>query len=73
MLAKLEQRKDRLGISLRSLAAELGISPTLLSLVMNGRRKPSKGLSTAIRRWFSQAYRHKPSQCPKHDIRSIYR
>jgi len=42
MLSKIKARQEYIGLSLRSLSKELEVSPTLLSLVLNGKRKPSK-------------------------------
>ena len=51
MLEKLEARQQRLNLSLRALAIELSVSPTLLSLVLNRKRRPSKKLRLIIQRW----------------------
>ena len=51
MLRKLELRRVAFGISVRQLAKDLGISHTLLSLVLNGHRPPSKALTRTIRAW----------------------
>jgi len=51
MLEKLEARQQRLKLSLRALAIELSVSPTLLSLVLNRKRRPSKKLQLIIQRW----------------------
>ena len=51
MLTKIERRRTALGLSVRQLSRELGVSHTLLSLVLNGHRKPSKGFRESMRTW----------------------
>ena len=51
MLTKIRSRQENLGLSLRGLAKQLEVSPTLLSLVLSGKRKPSKALSQKLSKW----------------------
>ncbi len=51
MLTKIRSRQENLGLSLRGLAKQLEVSPTLLSLVLSGKRKPSKALSRKLSKW----------------------
>ena len=53
MLERLEQRQTRIGLSGRALATELGVSQTLLSLVLGRKRPPSKRLRSAMRKWLA--------------------
>jgi transcriptional regulator with XRE-family HTH domain len=46
--ARLRERRERRGLSLRKLAAELGISPSALSQIETGRSRPTVGTLYAI-------------------------
>ena len=51
MLEQIDSRRISLGLSVRQLALQLGVAPSLLSMVLNGRRRPSKRLSRILQRW----------------------
>lgn len=53
MLEEIANRKQKLGLSTRRLAQQLEVSPTLLSLVLNGKRAISGDLKGRIRRWLN--------------------
>lgn len=53
MLDATVYRKKKLGLSTRRLAAQLDISPTLLSLVLNGKRGVSQDLADRMARWLA--------------------
>ena len=53
MLDKVQSRLSIHGISTRQLARELEVSPSLLSMVLNGHRKPSKPIRHKLRQWLS--------------------
>jgi transcriptional regulator with XRE-family HTH domain len=51
MLSKIKVRQEYICLSLRSLSKELEVSPTLLSLVLNGKREPSKAMRKKLSSW----------------------
>ena len=51
MLTKIERRRTALGLSVRQLSRDLGVSHTQLSLALNGHRKPSKSFRKSMRAW----------------------
>ena len=53
MLATIADRQQKRGLSTRQLAQQLGVSPTLLSLVLNNKRPASRDLTGRIRRWMN--------------------
>ncbi len=53
MLEEITTRQLKLGLSTRQLAQQLGVSPTLLSLVLNNKRPASRDLTGRIRRWMN--------------------
>lgn len=53
MLDETVYRKKKLGLSTRRLAKQLDVSPTLLSLVLNGKRGVSPGLADRMARWLA--------------------
>jgi site-specific recombinase XerD len=53
MLVQIVQRQKKLGLSTRKLAANLEVSPALLSLVINGKRGPSKQVLDRMARWLA--------------------
>lgn len=53
MLDQTVYRQRKLGLSTRKLAEQLDVSPTLLSLVLNGRRGVSKDLEDRMARWLA--------------------
>lgn len=56
MLEDVDRRRRSLGLSIRGLAGDLGVSPTLVSLVFQRRRKPSADLEARLRRWMATPY-----------------
>jgi transcriptional regulator with XRE-family HTH domain len=44
MIDRVEDRRIRIGLSLRALAKELEVSPSLLSLVLNGTARVKRGI-----------------------------
>ena len=59
MLSKIRSRQEYIGLSLRSLSKELEVSPTLLSLVLNGKCELSKPM------WKKLSYTTRVSGSPK--------
>ena len=53
MLDRFVSRLNRNGLSLRTVADEMGVSHTLLSLVLSGRRRPSPRLLSRMERWMA--------------------
>ena len=53
MLDQTVYRQRKVGLSTRKLAEQLAVSPTLLSLVLNGRRGVSKDLVDRMARWLA--------------------
>ena len=53
MLVQIVQRQKKLGLSTRKLAGHLEVSPALLSLVINGKRNPSRQLLDRMARWLA--------------------
>ena len=53
MLDQTVYRQRKLGLSTRKLADQLKVSPTLLSLVLNGKRGVSKDLADRMARWLA--------------------
>ena len=64
MLTKIRARQQNLGLSLRNLAKQLEVSPTLLSLVLNGKREPSKAMSRKLSRWLRTPVAVDGTHCP---------
>ena len=64
MLTKIRTRQEYLGLSLRNLASQLEVSPTLLSLVLNGKRKPSKGINAKFSSWLRRPVATAGDHCP---------
>ena len=64
MLTKIRSRQENLGLSLRSFAKQLEVSPTLLSLVLNGKREPSKGMSRRLSKWLRTPVAAQTAHCP---------
>jgi transcriptional regulator with XRE-family HTH domain len=64
MLAKVQSRQEYLGLSLRSLAAQIEVSPTLLSLVLSGKRESSEALSRKFSTWLRTPVSSQGSNCP---------
>ena len=54
MLSKIKTRQTALGLSTRQLARSLAISPSLLSMVLTGKRAPSRKLTVALRGWLKE-------------------
>ena len=51
VFAKLFAHQTALGFSTRRLAKEVGLSPSILSMVINGNRQPSSATRRAIAKW----------------------
>ena len=51
VFTKLLARQTALGFSTRRLAKEVGLSPSMLSMVINGKRQPSSATRRAIAKW----------------------
>lgn len=64
MLTKIQARQEYLGLSLRSLAKQLEVSPTLLSLVLNSKREPSKAMTRKFSRWLRTPVTVDNAHCP---------
>ena len=64
MLANIQSRQEHLGLSLRSLAKQLEVSPTLLSLVLSGKRKPSKAMLNRFSSWLRTPVATLGPYCP---------
>jgi len=64
MLSKIQSRQEYLGLSLRSLATQLEVSPTLLSLVLNGKRESSKVMSKKFSSWLRSPIASQQPNCP---------
>jgi site-specific recombinase XerD len=64
MLTKIRSRQENLGLSLRNLAKQLEVSPTLLSLVLNEKREPSKALSRKLSKWLRTPVATQMAHCP---------
>ena len=54
MLSKIKTRQTTLGLSTRQLARDIGVSPSLLSMVLTGKRSPSKRLSVSLKGWLNE-------------------
>ena len=64
MLAKIQARQEYLGLSLRSLARQLDVSPTLLSPVLNEKRRPSKAMLNRFSSWLRTPVATLGPYCP---------
>ena len=64
MLSKIKARQEYIGLSLRSLSKELEVSPTLLSLVLNGKREPSKAMRKKLSSWLKTPVSTHTAHCP---------
>ena len=64
MLSKIKARQEYIGLSLRSLSKELEVSPTLLSLVLNGKREPSKPMRKKLSSWLKAPVATQSAHCP---------
>ena len=53
MLDKIRTRQADHRLSTRQLARQLEVSTSLLSMVLNGKREPSKKLAISLTRWLS--------------------
>ena len=51
MLEKVDYRRISLGLSVRQLAKQLEVSPSLLSMALNGKRVPSKEFTRSLKKW----------------------
>jgi len=51
MLQQIDSRRISLGLSVRQLAAQLSVPPSLLSMVLNGHRNPSKQFTRTLKKW----------------------
>jgi site-specific recombinase XerD len=51
MLQQIDSRRISLGLSVRQLATQLSVPPSLLSMVLNGRRNPSKQFTRTLKKW----------------------
>ncbi|NQW21399.1 MAG: tyrosine-type recombinase/integrase [Chloroflexi bacterium] len=68
MLDQIKARQADHRLSTRQLARQLEVSPSLLSMVLNGKREPSKKLVISLTRWLSEQVSSGP-QSPS----SVYR
>ncbi|WFG36530.1 tyrosine-type recombinase/integrase [Candidatus Lucifugimonas marina] len=64
MLKKIRTRQEYLGLSLRNLASQFEVSPALLSLVLNGKRKPSKAMTRKLASWLRRPVATDLDHCP---------
>jgi integrase/recombinase XerC len=64
MLDQIQYRRISAGQSVRELATELGISHTLLSLILNERRKPSKDMMRRFKAWLRTPITVEPLHAP---------
>ena len=64
MLTKIQSRQEYLGLSLRSLAKQLKVSPALLSLVLNGKREPSSAMVNKLSKWLATPVATEAGSCP---------
>jgi integrase/recombinase XerD len=64
MLTKIRSRQENLGLSLRNLAKQLEVSPTLLSLVLSEKREPSKAMSRRLSKWLRTPVATDQAYCP---------
>jgi transcriptional regulator with XRE-family HTH domain len=64
MLTKIRTRQEYLGLLLRELSKQLEVSPTLLSLVLNGKRKPSKTMMRKLISWLRRPVATDLEYCP---------
>ena len=64
MLTKIRSRQAFLGLSLRNLAKQLEVSPTLLSLVLSEKREPSKAMSRRLSKWLRTPIATEQAYCP---------
>ena len=53
MLNQIKKRRVDVGLSVRGLAAEVGVSPALLSLTLTGKRQPSDRLTRKLTAWLA--------------------
>lgn len=51
MLQQIDSRRISLGLSVRQLAMQLSVPPSLLSMVLNGHRNPSKQFTRTLKKW----------------------
>ena len=51
MLQQVDSRRISLGLSVRQLAIQLSVPPSLLSMVLNGHRNPSKRFTSTLKKW----------------------
>ena len=54
MLDQIRARQEDHRLSTRELARQLEVSPALLSMVLNGKREPSKKLAISFKRWLNE-------------------
>jgi site-specific recombinase XerD len=64
MLEQIDYRRKSSGMSVRALASELGVSHTLLSLTLNGKRKPSRSLLARMKKWSQTPLAVDPPNAP---------
>ena len=64
MLEQIEYRRKYVGLSVRALAKELGVSHTLLSLTLSGQRSASKTLARKFRAWLNKPIAVEPPNAP---------
>ena len=66
MLQQIDSRRISLGLSVRQLAIQLSVPPSLLSMVLNGHRNPSKQFTRILKKWLQAPARglskHHPAQ-----------
>ena len=65
MLHKVDQRRKAAGLSIRQLAIDLGVSHSLLSLVLSGRRNASKDLRVRFQTWMASPLAGESEYSPK--------
>jgi len=64
MLSKIKVRQEYTGLSLRFLSKELEVSATSLSLVLNGKREPSKAMRKKLSSWLKTPVSTQTAHCP---------
>lgn len=64
MLEQIEYRRSTAGMSVRALASELGVSHTLLSLTISGKRKASRSLLGRFEEWLRTPLAVDPPNAP---------
>jgi len=71
MLEQIDSRRISLGLSVRQLALELSVAPSLISMVLNGHRSPSKRLTRTFKRWLRTPANGLPDTHPAQLLRQF--